>query len=499
MRAASRCAQLSTRSTLWAIGRRPHSVTRSCHSGKLACATSHKIQIAQPSPLPLQRLHRALVLMASCQPFGTHVDRTGTYARKLQGRGGEYIGKDVVPLWIADMDFEAPAPIVEAMVIRAKHGVYGYSDPPPELAELTAARLHTVYGCKSADTSWIRWQPGLACGLTHAVRACCASSSDLVAVATPIYPPFLSLVEVGGATVLPVPLAEARDGEAKLRYEIDWVAMESALSKPETKLLLWCNPHNPTGRCWSASDMRRLSQMCVTHDVTLCSDEVWGELVLTPDRAPFCSGLSLLAACNHGDGANTAAESTPSSGAASYEADQSAGTSVRGLAERLIVLSSPSKAFNVASLDLAFAVIPDAQLRKRFIAVGRDQAEIPPFGIVAAIAAYGDARCEEWRQQLVEYINGNYEHAAAVLSQVEGVRLTRPEASYLVWMDVRDALPPSARDSDAAAFLVDAGVGLSGGKAFGVAGTGYVRMNLASPRDTLSLGLQRIVAALSNP
>jgi len=398
--------------------------------------------------------------------FDELVDRSGTSSRKVQGRNGEYLGRgDVVPLWVADMCFRAPEPIVRAVVECAAHGVYGYTDAPEELVRLTLERLERVYGCARACKSWLRWQPGLACGLSHAVRACCRpNTADQVVICTPIYPPFCALTEAAGANVVRVPLAEER-GEHTLRYSIDWCALEAAIAHPDTKLLLWCSPHNPTGRCWPAAEMQRLAKLCVAHDVALCSDEVWGELPLAPETAPFTSALSL---------------------------------SVCGLDKKLIVLTSPSKAFNVAALDLAVAIIPDDEMRARFRSVGRDQAEVTAFGYFAAQAAYGESACEAWRQELVRYLNANYELVSEALSKVPGVLLTQPEASYLVWIDATAALPQRARGQPAAAFFLDHGVGLSDGQPFGASSAGYVRLNLATPRDTLARGVQRVLAALAS-
>ena len=144
-----------------------------------------------------------------------------------------------------------------------------YTDAPAELEQLMLERLALVYGCASARKSWLRWQPGLSCGLSHAVRACCRpGTADQVVIATPIYPPFCVLAESASANVVRVPLAEERV-EHVLRYSIDWCALEAAIAQPDAKLLLWCSPHNPTGRCWAAHEMVRLARLCVEHEVLI--------------------------------------------------------------------------------------------------------------------------------------------------------------------------------------------------------------------------------------
>ena len=224
------------------------------------CFSSGAAMSTLPPPLPSGDLDLQL-------------DRAGTDARKLNGRRGAYVGRDVIPLWVADMDFCCPRPIVDAVVARARHPVYGYTDAPPRLGELTCARLRRVYSAPEACApEWIRWQPGLIAGLNHAVRAACRAETDAVAIATPVYPPFLSAPSTCGVRLERVPLHESRDG-ARLRYEVDWGKMEAALALPHVRVLLWANPHNPTGRCWTTDDMRRLCELCVAHDVVLCSDE----------------------------------------------------------------------------------------------------------------------------------------------------------------------------------------------------------------------------------
>jgi len=220
---------------------------------------------------------------------------------------------------------------------------------------------------------------------------------------------------------------------------------------------------------WPEGELARLATLCVAHDVTLCSDEVWGEVPLDAPRAPFTSALALL----EGGGA-----SAP----------------VAGLRERLIVLTSPSKCFNVATLNLAISVVPHAPLRHALRAAGADMAEVTPFGYFGASAAYGDPEAEAWRQRLLVYLRANRDHAVRTLSAVPGVRVTVPESSYLLWVDAAGALP---RDASAAEYLLEHGVGVNDGRDFG-AGASTFRLNFGCTRRTLSHGLERIVQALTS-
>lgn len=314
------------------------------------------------------------------------LDRTGKVnpapdpfsSRKLQGSGGIFRGKDIVPMWIADMDFRAPQPIVNAVVACAERAIYGYTNVPPALTDATLSRLSTVYGCAQPQSEWLSWLPGLVPGLSSAcrvARARCGPGNECrVAVLTPAYPPFLKLPAFNGTVLEKVPLRAEAHGAA-LHFELDWPVLESSLAKPETRLLLLCNPHNPTGRCWSRDELLHVAALCADHNVLLLSDEVWGELPLHPEVAPFTSALALL-------------DDVPS------------------LRERLIVLTSPSKCFNVATLNVAVAATPDATLRAEFAKAGGDMAEVTPFGYFAALAAYTEAESEAWRLRLVSYLKG---------------------------------------------------------------------------------------------
>ena len=289
-------------------------------------------------------------------------------SRKLQGKHGVFRGRDVVPMWIADMDFRCPQPVIDATIACAQRGIFGYTNPPDDLVTSTLARLSHVYGCAAPESEWLHWMSGLVPGLSHAIRVAKkrhghGADALRVAVLTPAYPPFLALPAYHGAELDAIPLAAGTESTGGLHHTLDWPLLEARLAHSATKLLLLCNPHNPTGRCWSASDLRRLASLCVENDVLLCSDEVWGELPLDAMSTPFTSALALLGSDTHGSGGGVA-----------------------GLRERLLVLTSPSKCFNMATLDVAFAVVPDAELRNEFIAEGRDMAEVTPFGYFAAEA-----------------------------------------------------------------------------------------------------------------
>lgn len=357
--------------------------------------------------------------------------------------------------------------------------MFGYTDCPPALTSSMLSRLGSVYGCTAQlpSPAWLRWIPGLIGGLNHAVRTICSTSTDAVAVMTPAYPPFLDAPANNGVRFRKVPLQESRRGNSDLYHSLNLGALNKVLAAPETKLLLWCNPHNPTGRCWTRSELTAVARMCVENDVTICSDEVWGELPLEADKHPFTSFLALLP--------------RPPGTAGDVDAVDS-DRGVPGLAERLIVLTSPAKAFNIASLGIATAVIPHAPLYARYRAASDDIAEVSCFGFEATLWAYTDPNCEAWRQRVVEYVRANRAYAVAALNSIAGVRAVVPEASYLIWLDATEALPAG---TNALQFFLRAGVGLSGGVPFGGA-PGTCRINLACRRETLEEGLVRMAAAI---
>ena len=401
-------------------------------------------------------------------------------SRKLQGKFGAYRGRDIVPLWIADMDFKCPDPVLEAVTACAQRGIFGYTNPPPNLAHLALKRLAETYGCSAAQADWIGWIPGLIGGLSHAVRVASgragpAGTAVNVAVLTPAYPPFLGMPQHNAATLDAIPLlvqsVEEEGSAGIVRFEIDWSALEASLSAASTKVLLLCNPHNPTGRCWSKAELTRLATLCVTYDVLLCSDEVWGEMPLEAAVTPFTSTLALL-------------------------------DDVAGLRERLLVITSPSKCYNVATLNIALTVVPDAALRGEYKKAGADAAEVTPFGYFAAEACYGAPESEAWRQRLLAYLRANRDYAIERLTSAlphGAVKVTRPESSYLLWVDATGVLAGSnAAAGGAAAHLLSYGVGISAGEDFGASNTTF-RINLACERSTLEKGLGRIVEALSAP
>lgn len=374
--------------------------------------------------------------------FDRQPDRSSVPGEKW----GRYAGRDVLPLWVADMDFTAPPPVLDALRARLDHGVFGYTDAGPTLAEAVVEGLARDHDWR-IEADWLVWLPGVVTGFNLACRVV-GEPGDGVFTATPIYPPFLSAPENSGRRLVTCPLAE-RDG----RWEWDRVAVEAALDA-RTRLFMLCNPHNPVGRAFDHGELRWIADLAERHDLVVCSDEIHCGLVLDEDRPHIP-----LAALDE------------------------------RIARRTITLMAPSKTWNIPALYCAFAVIPDADLRRRYQRAMRGIVpHVNVMGLVAAEAAYRDGG--PWRAALLDYLRGNRARVEEAVAQMHGLRMAHPEATYLAWIDCR-----AAGLADPAAFFEAGGVGLSDGRAFGM--PGFVRLNFGCPRATLDAALERMQRALA--
>lgn len=370
--------------------------------------------------------------------FDTPIDRRGSDSFKW----GKYAGRDILPLWVADMDFAAPPAVLDALHRRIEHGVFGYGGPWPSLTESVLAHLQGEYGW-SIEPEWLVWLPGLVTGLNVACRAV----DGEVLTATPIYPPFLSAPHFSGRKLNRVDLALDNN-----RWQWDMAAVQQATTAA-TRLFLFCHPHNPVGRCWSRDELLTLADYAERNDLVVCSDEIHCGLILDADKRhiPFAS-LSPAAA------------------------------------QRSITLLAPSKTFNIPGLGCAFAVIPNPALRRRF--------EQAMHGIVPHVNVLGLAACEaafrhggDWQRELIAYLRGNRDRVAATMASLPGVRMAPVEATYLAWIDVRDL-----RLAKPAAHFEAHGIGLSDGADFGA--PGWLRLNFGCPRATLDEALTRFERAV---
>lgn len=357
----------------------------------------------------------------------------------------KYGSDDVIPMWVADMDFRSPPAVVEALAKRVEQGVFGYSAPLPALADAIGTYLAQRHGWQISP-DWIVWLPGLVSGLNVVCRAV-GQPGDAVMTAIPVYPPFRSAPKLSGRRVIEVALKQ--EGS---HWGWNWPAMEAAVTA-DTRLLLLCSPHNPVGRVWTRQELMEISAFCERHDLVISSDEIHCDLALD--------------------------EAGPHLPTAALSAD---------IANRTITLMAPSKTWNVAGLGCAFAIIPDARLRHQVEVAARGIVpHINLLGYVAAEAAYRHG--EPWRLALIDYLRGNRDMVMRELDGYRGVSVSPVQATYLAWIDVRAlALAHPCK------YFEEAGVGLSDGADFGM--PGFLRLNFGCARPLLEEGIARFRRAI---
>lgn len=374
--------------------------------------------------------------------FDRVVERRGTSSVKWD----RYGGRDVLPLWVADMDFPAPAPVIEALTRRVHHGIFGYTHASETLVEAVLSHVGERYGWR-IEPGWLVWLPGAVAGFNAACRL--IEPDAPVISCPPIYPPFLAAPTNMNRRRVTVPLTAEND-----RPVLDLDRLEQAFA--ESGLFLFCNPHNPVGRVYSEAELAALAERALRHDGLIVSDELHADLVLEP-------GL------RHRPLAAAAPE----------------------LAARTITLFAPSKTFNLAGLGIGYAVIPDAKLRRRFkAAITGILPYVNALAYAAAEAAYREGW--DWHAELIRYLRANRDRVTEALAPLPDVHARAPEATYLYWMDLR-----ATGIEDPLRHIERHGLGLSDGADFGA--PGFARLNFACPRKILDAALDRLAAALSRP
>jgi cysteine-S-conjugate beta-lyase len=381
--------------------------------------------------------------------FDTTIERRGSDSGKWL-----YYGADVLPMWVADMDFRSPEPIVQALHNRIEHGVFGYSMDSPQLKEAICARLARLYRWQVQPDDII-FLPGLVCGLNVATRAI-GEAGDGVLANTPVYPPFLSAPGNHERVLHTAELALEREGQ-RIRYCVDYDAFVAAI-QPNTRLFMLCNPHNPVGRAYSREELLRMADICLRHNLAICSDEIHCDLVLGDTRHIPMASLD------------------------------------PEIAQQCITLMAPSKTYNLPGLGCSMAIVQNPDLRRQ---LQRASAGIVPhvnlLGYVAAHAAYTE--CEDWLHALQAYLTANRDFLLEYVEQhLPGVRTTVPEATYLAWLDCREL---GIEGSPFKFFLEEAKVAFADGLGFGKPGEGFVRVNFGCPRALFAQGLAQVRMALA--
>lgn len=370
--------------------------------------------------------------------FDQEIDRRNTNSYKW-----DKYPENILPVWVADMDFRAAPPIIEALNKVTQHGVFGYSRCPDELYEVVIDRLTTRHDW-DIEKSWMVWLGGLVPAIGLSIRAL-TQVGEAVMTATPVYHPFMIETEMAGRELQKVPLR--LEGE---RWTLDFDAIEAAIT-PNTKLFLLCNPHNPVGTMFTRDELQQLHDICQRHGIIVCSDEIHCDLILDNTKKHI-----------------TYATLSPEA------------------AQNSLTLLAPSKTFNLAGLGCSLVVIPNEELRTKFI---RAKAGLMPmlsaYAYEAALAAYRDGA--EWHAALLAYLKVNHNLLLDAVNQMKGVKMRPLEATYLAWIDVRDT-----GLSDVAKRLEEAGVGINDGAIFGQ--PGFIRLNFACTRATLEEVIRRMKA-----
>jgi cystathionine beta-lyase len=382
--------------------------------------------------------------------FDRIVDRRGTSSLKWDQLGALFGGEDVLPLFVADMDFEAPREVVEAIVARAKHGVYGYTIRTDSYYEAVTGWLERRHGWR-IERDWLISSPGVVPALAAAILTF-TEPGDGVILQSPVYYPFYDVIRANGRTVVDNPL-RIEDGV----YRIDFDLLEEQAK--DAKLMLLCSPHNPGGRVWTAEELRRIGDICLRHGVIVVSDEIHHDLVFAPHKhVPFASlGPEY--------------------------------------AERSVTCIAPSKTFNLAGLHCAAAIVPDDELRRRYMRTARFGLSIHMdgyFGVTGMEASYRYG--EPWLEQLLVYLRGNRDALIAFLKErLPELKVMEPEGTYLAWVDCRAISEDPAELKKL--MYEEARVAFSEGSVFGRQGAGWLRINFGCPRAVLIEALERFAAA----
>lgn len=384
--------------------------------------------------------------------FDRIINRRGTRCLKYDFAKRRGMPEDVLPLWVADMDFETSSYIEDALVEQAKHGVFGYSEVQTPYFEIVRDWMKRQHNWDLQET-WLVKTPGIVFALAMAVKAY-TQPGDGVLIQLPVYYPFSEVIKDNGRKVISSNLYLGEDN----RYHIDFDDFENKITEEKIKLFFLCNPHNPVGRVWTREELTRIGDICVKHHVTVVSDEIHQDFAFKGKHLVF-AGLKK-----------------------EYE-------------EISITCTSPSKTFNIAGMTISNIFIPNRQLREKFRkeldAAGTSQLGV--MGLVACEAAY--SKGEEWYRAMLSYVADNIAFTKKYVEEnLHGVRMIEHEGTYLVWLDFRG----TGLSVDELEHLIihKAKLWLDSGKIFGECGSGFQRINVACPRSVLSEALERIKKAM---
>ena len=381
--------------------------------------------------------------------FDTVIDRKGTRSLKYDFAVRRGKPENVLPLWVADMDFQTSSYITEALEDMVKHGVFGYSESEEHYFEAVQNWMERHYNWHVKE-SWMTKTPGIVFALAMAVKAY-TQENDAVLIQPPVYYPFKEVVEDNHRRLVNITLVLGGDGT----YTIDYEDFEKKIIEENVKLFILCNPHNPVGRVWTREELERLGEICLKHGVFVVSDEIHADFVFERKHTVFSEVKEAY----------------------------------RDIS---MICTSPSKTFNIAGLQISNIFISNPEkataFRRQVAAAGYSQVGLP--GLVACEAAYRHG--DEWLEGVLAYIKANAEFTRAYLQEhLPRVKMTKLEGTYLVWLDFRNyGLTDKELDEK---ILNQAGLWLDSGAVFGKCGEGFQRINIACPRKTLHQALDRLI------
>lgn len=384
--------------------------------------------------------------------FEAVIDRSNNYSAKWSEMDKKYGSNDLLPMWVADMDFKTATCIIDAMRERLEQGIYGYTTRPDSYNESIVNWAARRYGWE-IKSDWLIFSPGVIPSVSLIIQEM-TEKNDKIMIQEPVYSPFNSVVKDNGRELVISPLVKLEDGN----YVMDYEDIESKIK--DVKMFILCNPHNPVGRVWTKEELQKLGDICIKHNVKVISDEIHSDIIFSGHKhTPFAS--------------------------ISEE-----------FAQNSITCMAPTKTFNIAGLQMSQVVLPNEEDYKRLdsafarIDIRRNNA----FSLVATEAAYNHG--EEWLDEFIVYLEGNVDFAIKYIEEnIPSLKVKKPEGTYLLWVDFSGT---GLSDEEVAKALVEEGkVALNNGTSFGIGGKGYQRINLACPRVMVEDGLARIKKAIT--
>ena len=386
--------------------------------------------------------------------FDETIDRHGTGALALDVLKERYGKAELMPLWVADMNFATPQFVTDALKARLEHPIFGYTVMPDDFWPTVTKWIHDHHQW-DVKAEWMRFIPGIVKGIGFVVNVF-VKPDEKVIIQPPVYHPFRLTPQGNGREVVMNPLVRHDNGS----YSMDFDNL-ARVADDKCRLLILSNPHNPAGIVWDADTLRRLAHFCHERGIIVISDEIHCDMALFGHKHhPFASVSQEAAECS-------------------------------------ITFGAPSKTFNIAGIVSSYCIVPNEELRKRFFGwIAANELDEPHiFAPIATIAAF--SKGEEWRRQLVAYLEGNVMFVEDYLKEnIPQIKPLRPQASFLVWLNCRDL--HLGHDALNRLFVEDAGLALNDGEMFGIGGEGFMRMNIASPRAVLKCALDKLKAAVEN-